>query len=172
MEILPHRQAAQDRGCCDHASLMHIIGGPSSKTPSPERTPSRATAPSAPRAPADVRSGSKSELRDPTAQCLFYLRQNCCGWRTSALAIPMSALPADSGHRRPWVPSPLCAVNGLMHRSNLPLHSINLSARSKMDVATSILSAFAVLRLTTSSNFVGCSTGRSAGFSPRKTRSA
>ena len=26
--------------------------------------------------------------------------------------------------------------------------------------------AFAVLRLTTSSNFVGCSTGRSAGFAP------
>jgi hypothetical protein len=29
-------------------------------------------------------------------------------------------------------------------------------------------SALAVLRLTTSSNFVGCSTGRSAGFAPRK----
>jgi hypothetical protein len=64
------------------------------------------------------------------------------------------------------------AMNGLMHRSNSPLHSITLSARSRIDVATSILSAFAVLRFTTSSNFVGCSTGRSAGFSPRKTRSA
>ena len=29
-------------------------------------------------------------------------------------------------------------------------------------------SAFAVVRLMTSSNFVGCSTGRSAGFAPRR----
>jgi hypothetical protein len=31
-------------------------------------------------------------------------------------------------------------------------------------------SAFAVLRLITRSNFVGCSTGRSAGFSPLRMR--
>jgi hypothetical protein len=31
-------------------------------------------------------------------------------------------------------------------------------------------SAFAVLRLTTISNFIGCRTGRSAGFSPLRTR--
>jgi len=76
------------------------------------------------------------------------------------------------GHPTTRPQCPFRAMNGLMHRSNSPLHSITLSARSRIDVATSILSAFAVLRFTTSSNFVGCSTGRSAGFSPRKTRSA
>src|SRR6516165_4140687 len=39
------------------------------------------------------------------------------------------------------------------------------SARNRIDLGTSMPSAFAVFRLTTSSNVVGCSTGRSAGFS-------
>ena len=45
-------------------------------------------------------------------------------------------------------------------------HSITSSARSSTDVGSSTPIAFAVLRLTTSSNFVGCSTGRSAGLAP------
>src|SRR5439155_24850689 len=49
-----------------------------------------------------------------------------------------------------------------------PLHSITSSARSSSDVGTSTASAFAVLRFTTSSNLVGCSTGRSPGFAPLK----
>jgi hypothetical protein len=36
------------------------------------------------------------------------------------------------------------------------------SARSRIDVGNSIPIALAVLRLTTSSNFVGCCTGRSS----------
>ena len=51
-----------------------------------------------------------------------------------------------------------------------PLHSITSSARSKIDVGTSMPSALAVLRLTAVSNFVGCSTGNSAGLSPLSTR--
>src|SRR5262249_46353359 len=48
------------------------------------------------------------------------------------------------------------------------LHSINSSARSKN--ASGIFSpmAFAVVRLMTRSNLVGCSTGMSAGFAPRR----
>src|SRR5262245_39622040 len=43
-------------------------------------------------------------------------------------------------------------------------HSITSSARASTDGGTSRPSAFAVLRLMSSSNFVGCSTGRSPGF--------
>ena len=56
-----------------------------------------------------------------------------------------------------------------------PRHSITSSARSR--TASGILSpsALAVVRLMTKSNLVGCSTGMSAGFAPRRilsTRSA
>src|SRR5262245_13468510 len=48
----------------------------------------------------------------------------------------------------------------------LSAHSITSSARASSVGGTSRPSAFAVLRLTTSSNFVGCSTGSSAGLAP------
>src|SRR5262249_11905153 len=50
-------------------------------------------------------------------------------------------------------------------------HSITSSARASSDGGTSRPSAFAVLRLMTSSYFVGACTGRSAGFSPLRIRS-
>jgi hypothetical protein len=43
---------------------------------------------------------------------------------------------------------------------------ITWSARSRSDCGIVSPSAFAVLRLITSSKLVGCSTGRSAGFAP------
>src|SRR5262249_49151060 len=52
-----------------------------------------------------------------------------------------------------------------LHRCN---HSITSSARASSVGGSSMPSAFAVVRLTTSSNLVGCSTGRSAGFAPRR----
>src|SRR5262249_20683666 len=45
-------------------------------------------------------------------------------------------------------------------------HSITSSAMASSEGGTSRPSAFAVLRLMTSSNLVGCSTGRSAGLAP------
>src|SRR5262249_50157672 len=51
------------------------------------------------------------------------------------------------------------------------LHSITSSARASSVGGTSRPSAFAVLRLTTSSYLVGACTGRSAGFSPLRIRS-
>src|SRR5262249_48009876 len=51
-------------------------------------------------------------------------------------------------------------------------HSITPSARCCRNHGTSRPSALAVLRLTTSSNLVGACTGRSAGFSPLRMRSA
>src|SRR5262249_16092429 len=53
-----------------------------------------------------------------------------------------------------------------------PLHSITSSARASSLSGTSRLSALAVLRLSTSSNLVDCTTGRSAGFSPLRMRPA
>src|SRR5262245_26453776 len=47
-------------------------------------------------------------------------------------------------------------------------HSITSSARASSVEGTSRPSALAVQRLTTRSNVVGCSTGMSAGFAPRK----
>ena len=47
-------------------------------------------------------------------------------------------------------------------------HSITLSARSTSAAGTSCPIAFAACRLMTSSNRVGCSTGMSAGLTPRK----
>jgi len=47
-------------------------------------------------------------------------------------------------------------------------YSITSSARCWTDKGTSTPSAFAVFKLITSSNLVGCSTGRSAGFAPRR----
>ncbi len=49
-------------------------------------------------------------------------------------------------------------------------HSITSSAVICMISGTVRPSAFAVLRLMTSSNLVGCMTGRSAGFSPLRIR--
>jgi hypothetical protein len=49
-------------------------------------------------------------------------------------------------------------------------HSITSSASARSFAGMSRRSAFAVLRLMTNSNLVGCTTGRSAGFSPLKIR--
>src|SRR5262245_23721209 len=68
-----------------------------------------------------------------------------------------------SGHMRCTSACPLRAKSG--HEL---LHSIIWSARCCTARDTSMPNTFAVLRLITSSNFVGCSTGRSAGMAPRK----
>ena len=62
------------------------------------------------------------------------------------------------------------ATTGLMHRSKSHPYSITSSARASSCGEISRPSAFAVLRLITSSNLVGCWTGRSAGFSPLRMR--
>src|SRR5262249_25688703 len=49
-----------------------------------------------------------------------------------------------------------------------PVHSITSSARSNIDVGIVTPIALAVWRFTTSSNAVGCSTGKSAGLAPRR----
>src|SRR6516165_8397326 len=75
---------------------------------------------------------------------------------------------------RQFVTGP-CHRSGQCHhdygeRTNAPAHSMTSSARARIDGGTVRPSACAVLRLTTSSNLVGCWTGRSAGFSPERMR--
>ena len=71
-------------------------------------------------------------------------------------AIGPNWLGASSGKERPF--TPMAAA-----------YSMTSSARARIDGGTVRASAAAVLRLTTSSNRVGCSTGRSAGCVPRST---
>ena len=61
-----------------------------------------------------------------------------------------------------------CAVQD----DSLINYLISWSARARIDCGTVRPSVFAVLRLITRSNFAGCTTGRSAGFSPLRMRPA
>jgi hypothetical protein len=61
-------------------------------------------------------------------------------------------------------PRSCCAADERDERA--ALHSITSSARTSMIAGTGMPSAFAVFWLITSSNLVGCSTGKSAGLAP------
>jgi hypothetical protein len=65
---------------------------------------------------------------------------------------------------RPQAPAD-CGVAGVV------VHSMIWSARARSDDGMARPSALAVLRLITSSNFVGCSMGKSPGRAPRRMRS-
>jgi hypothetical protein len=54
----------------------------------------------------------------------------------------------------------------VVHCGHSHSHSITLSARNSSSCGTVSPIAFAVFKLMTSSNFLGCSTGRSPGFAP------
>src|SRR5262249_10465813 len=70
---------------------------------------------------------------------------------------------------RPERPSRRSATEQRDERAPV-VHSIPSSARADNVGGTSRPSIFAVLRLITNSNLVGCTTGRSAGCSPLRTR--
>src|SRR5215468_6480995 len=71
-----------------------------------------------------------------------------------------------------WRPvGPRRATSGLTHRSKTSAVARlfdHLVGAGKSVGGTPRPSAFATIRLTTRSNLAGCSTGRSAGFAPRK----
>ena len=75
-------------------------------------------------------------------------------------------------HRLPFAGLPAhpstASEAGSCTATNRTPHSITSSARVKNDSGIVKLSIFAVFRLNTSSNFVGCSTGISPGAIPRK----
>src|SRR5262249_15733662 len=76
------------------------------------------------------------------------------------------------GLLRPRHERPGCRCAAESQDELAPLHSITSSATPSNLSGTSSPSAFAVLRLITNSNFVGCMPGRSAGFSPFRIRPA
>ena len=61
-----------------------------------------------------------------------------------------------------------CAITGCEQVQRNCGYSINSSASDKYDAGMVSPSALAVIRLMTNSNFVGCSTGMSPGFVPRR----
>ena len=90
--------------------------------------------------------------------------------RYGSLHLHRDGLPPSTFCRSPGAPVH-SIKNRTMHRSKQQLYSITSSARARSVGGTVRPSAFAVLRLMTSSNLVGCSTGRSAGLAPFKMRS-
>src|SRR5262249_37202325 len=63
-----------------------------------------------------------------------------------------------------------CSSRAAEERDELaPFHSITSSARKSTEGGMVRSRDFAVLRFTANSNFVGCSTGRSAGLTPLRT---
>jgi len=86
-------------------------------------------------------------------------------------AIPNVRFTRESGHRQMPLSRQLSAIFGLMHRNIRRarvaiVYSIVSSAIASNVGGTSNPRDNAVLRLIANSNFVGCSTGRSAGRTP------
>jgi len=75
---------------------------------------------------------------------------------------------SESGHVRCNYRCRLWANSGLMQRSNSHTYSITSTAVASNVAGTSRPSALAVVTLMTRSNLVGCSTGISPGFAPRR----
>ena len=100
------------------------------------------------------------------------------GSAESALALPCPNGAGSSGRshtRTATSESPKRDRAFRLERASTSAHSITSSARASNACGTVTPSARAVIRLTIRSNLVGCSTGRSAGFAPRRilsTRSA
>ena len=74
----------------------------------------------------------------------------------------------ESGHVQRSRPCLLWANSGPMQRSKKERYSITSSARARSVGGIVRPRAFAVVRLRTRSNLVGCSTGMSPGFAPRR----
>src|SRR5262249_42276363 len=96
-----------------------------------------------------------------------------CGQIACTISKRRAAEKSDHRHRRLLRASrerPRHRCAGQQRDERAAPHSITSSARASSVGGTSRLSAFAVLRLITSSNLVACTTGRSAAFSPLRTR--
>jgi hypothetical protein len=76
----------------------------------------------------------------------------------------------NSGHPSAQSKCPLWANSRLMQCSNECCYSITSSAATSRFCGMVRPSTLVVFKLMTRSNFVGCITGRSAGFSPLRTR--
>jgi hypothetical protein len=82
------------------------------------------------------------------------------GPKSASAGCPQSAQMPTGGEWR--------ARSQKCHNRKSVRYSITSSARARIDGGMVRPSALAVLRLITKSNLVGCSTGMSAGFAPRR----
>jgi hypothetical protein len=117
---------------------------------SPQSRPALTACPPGLAGPSTVGFGSGAAVwpRPPTV--CFYFN---CGHRA---AVPRTAAVG---------PQQTLAV-----QAKAPVYSMTSSAMASSDGGTERPSALAVLRLIASTKWVGCTTGRSAGFSPLRTR--
>ena len=89
-------------------------------------------------------------------------------WLPLLLSPTLPGTPGTS-RRRPSAHGAARAVDKHLRARPVAPHSITSSASASSLSGTARPSAFVVLRLITSSNFVGCWTGKSPGFSPFST---
>ena len=78
----------------------------------------------------------------------------------------LSELGLNNGHAGAAASCPFGAKNGLVHRSKYRRYSITSSARASSVGGIVRPSDFAVFRLITRLNLVGCLIGKSAGLAP------
>ena len=162
--VLMRRSSWRRRGIIvGSASLVPLPRVRASAQP-PRRRPKVAfLMPTAPRRPCRCTHRAGPAGQGGAAGGLVRIAQPAAREPSSALAVS-----ATQACRRRQAPiAPRIAV---LH--SLAPHSITSSARARSVGEIVRPRAFAVLRLTTSSNFVGCSIGRSPVLSPLKMRPA
>jgi hypothetical protein len=107
------------------------------------------------RRPAIAKRLFRARSHTPCNRCVRFASKVTSG--NATLATQVDATPYLGRTFTGWI-APACGWR---------TYSITSSARASSDDGTVSPSALAVIRLTTRSNLVGCSTGRSAGFVPR-----
>src|SRR5262245_57999418 len=103
-------------------------------------------------------------LLERAEPCLIFRSVRGCGQEYADAPHPAALLPARRER-------PRCRAAEQRDELAASDHSITSSARASRVGGISRPSALAVVRLTTRSNFVGCSTGMSAGLVPCRTLS-
>jgi len=106
----------------------------------------------------EIAAHSRDDLKLPACPCARHSQQARPSRRRQWYARPLP----HPGRCQPEPPQTVVSASP-------QLYSINSSARSSSGSGELRPSALAVLRLITSSNFTGCSIGKSAGFAPFKT---
>ena len=103
-----------------------------------------------------------SKFSIPT-KCLSWVKMRITHIEHMSAGLP----PITDIARRGWHGS-FVPIADIPRRSEKHRYSITSSARARISSGTFSPSAFATVTLTAMSNFVGCSTGRSPGFAPRR----
>jgi hypothetical protein len=98
----------------------------------------------------------------PLPQALRYPPRLHWSWQQNVGFSLKADPPLRCGELTKW------ATTGLLQRRERHYYSITASARIRNDSGIVRPSAFAVLRLITNWNLVGCSTGMSSGLPPRR----